>query len=130
MNDEEKCFLNQSWDVKSFDVRHKYLQICFLNDGYYMYSLRTHQRTDIFAHKDFRHNLDAAFSPKPCKYFLVSWRYSILIMAEKLSQCKIYDIYFRMQRKFCSITYFILFQIFLVWSYQVNWNHKTIALGY
>ena len=93
MNDEEKCFLNQSWDVKSFDVRHKYLQICFLNDGYYMYSLRTHQRTDIFAHKDFRHNLDAAFSPKPCKYFLVSWRYPILIMAEKLSQCKIYDIF-------------------------------------
>ena len=21
MNDKEKCFLNQSWDVKSFDVR-------------------------------------------------------------------------------------------------------------
>ena len=93
MNYKEKCFLNQSWNVKSFDVRHKYLQICFLNDGYYMYSLRTHQRTDIFAHKDFRHNLDAAFSPKPCKYFLVSWRYPILIMAEKLSQCKIYDIF-------------------------------------
>ena len=94
MNDKEKCFLNQSWDVKSFDVRGTNIcKFVFLNDGYYMYSLRTHQRTDIFAHKDFRHNLDAAFSPKPCKYFLVSWRYPILIMAEKLSQYKIYDIF-------------------------------------